>query len=116
MATAGDGLPRSSRRRTRGSISMRCTTAALADYKQTSVRLGYRSLSVWIRDLMESDDGTGPRLRRMTCGRLGGIGARLAVLADAKGMPDDAKEELRAIGASIVGLQNDMISRYHDAG
>lgn len=113
VASAGDGGARSDQRRTDDSISLRCSAQKKARYKRKAERLGYPGLSAWIVDLMDSDGGVSLRVRRVLCGRLGQIGARLSALAQ-KDLPDAVIIEMVSIVADIVRLQTDMINGARD--
>jgi hypothetical protein len=114
MAKAGDGGVRSDRRQMDGSVCVRCWARDKQRFKQTSLRLGFPSLSAWIIDLMETQNGASLRLRRVMSGQLGQIGARAAALASYD-LPKEVKEEATALAAQIARIQKDLMMGPADA-
>jgi len=104
MSRAGDGAPRSEQRRLDGSISFRCMAHEKLRYEATARRLGFPSLSAWIVDLMQSQGGVSPRLRRVLSGRLAQVGARLAEMSITDGS-DYVGSDLSALVSEITRLQ-----------
>lgn len=104
MSRAGDGAPRSEQRRLDGSISFRCMTREKLRYEATARGLGFPSLSAWIVDLMQSQGGVSPRLRRMLSGRLAQVGARLAEMSITEGS-DHVGTDLSALVSEITQVQ-----------
>ncbi len=114
MAKAGDRQVRSDRRQINDSICVRCWAHDKARFRQVAVRLGFPSLTAWIMDLMESQNGASLRLRRVLSGQLGQIGARVATLASSD-LPKDAKAEASALAAQIARIQNGLMTELADA-
>ena len=104
MSRAGDGAPRSEQRRLDGSISFRCMAHEKLRYEATARELGFLSLSAWIVDLMQSQGGVSPRLRRVLSGRLAHVGARLSEMSTTDGS-DFAGSDLSALVSEITRLQ-----------
>lgn len=114
MATAGDGGVRSARRQQDETVTFRCTRQQKAGYRRAFNRQGFRSLSAWIKDCLHSEGQMSLHLRRVLCGRLGQIGARMIALAGSD-LPEDAKTEVHALAAEITQLQDNLISGRIDA-
>lgn len=108
MEKVGDLRPRSDKRKQSESVCLRCTVDEKSSYQRTVDRLGFNSLSAWIKDLINSNGAPSLHLRRMLSGRLGQIGARVAMLGK-KDMPKVVEDELAAIVSDIMLLQTTLI-------
>ncbi|WP_299416203.1 hypothetical protein [uncultured Sulfitobacter sp.] len=100
--------PRSNQRRQTESACLRCTTEEKLSWRRTANRLGFDSLSAWIKDLINSDGEPSLHLRRVISGRLGRIGARIAMLGK-KDLPAVVEDELIAIVSDLTLIQAALI-------
>lgn len=100
--------PRSNQRKQTDSICLRYTTEEKLSLRHKANRLGFDSLSAWIKDLINSNGEPSLHLRRVISGRLGQIGARVAMLGK-KDAPNAIKDELAAIVSDITLLQTALI-------
>ena len=114
MAEAGDGNPRSRKRKQTSMINLRCTSGEKAALERKAERLGFSGLSAWIKDLMHSHDTVSLHLRRIVSGRLGQIGARIAGIIE-QDISEDISRELSAVSKAVAQLQTDMIRGDIDA-
>ncbi|WP_158644692.1 plasmid mobilization protein [Paracoccus jeotgali] len=89
MARAGDGQPRSNRRRSTAMISLRVTERERATARRLAEAQGYDSVSAWIRDRVLHGDAT-PQAQARVVGSLGRIGGWL----------NEAAQALEAAGAA----------------
>jgi len=115
MASKTSRKPSSTLRRQNQVISVRCTMEEKVAHRRTAVRLGFRGLSAWIKDLMDSHDCISLRLRRVASGHLGLIGSRLGRLAETD-ISGDARIEVQGIAAQVAQLQRDVIRGTQDVG
>lgn len=115
MVKAGDGAPRSSRRRQTDRVDLRCTPDTKARWQRRARRDGYDKLSAWIKDIIRTHGTVSLRLRQTTCGRLGQIGARVRGLLGPS-LPADLTEEVTALAADIAQVQKDLMTGGRDAG
>jgi hypothetical protein len=115
MASETIRKPSSKLRRQNQVISVRCTLEEKVAHRRTAVRLGFRGLSAWIKDLIDSHDHISLRLRCVMAGHLGQIGARLGELAETD-ISDDTRIEVQGIAAQVAQLQRVVIRGTHHVG
>jgi hypothetical protein len=118
MAKVGDGNPRSERRRLTATLSLRLGDAEKRRFEAAAKRGGHPSLAAWALDRMRQAGDAGLRDRRVLCGKLGMLGARLEDLArtSATRSPDALQHDLRVLGKAIVTMQNQIMKGAADAG
>lgn len=112
MARAGDGHPRSARRRATLQIALRVTPAAKAALQQRALAAGYPNLSAWMVVQLAQPNRACPAATAVFVGHLGLIGGRLRALAGRcdRLPPDEMHRQLHALNLSLAKLQADMVS------
>ena len=118
MAIAGDGTPRSERRRLTATLSLRLGDAEKRRFAVAAKRSGSPSLAAWALDRMRNAGDAGLRERRIICGALGTLGAHLETLAQdsATRSAEDRRRDLQVLGGLVLRLQRQIMEGEDNAG
>ena len=113
MARAGDGKPRSNRRRATALVSLRLTPPAKADLQRRASAAGYSRLAPWIHDRLRGPAGSDPRRDIVISGKIGQIGGVLSDLArNCDGLPpEDIRQTLHTLGKALAHVQMLLLER-----
>ena len=103
MARAGDGQPRSNRRRATATVSLRLPPEAKTALSLQAKAEGYPALAPWIRDRLRGPAGSTVKRDILLAGKIGQIGGVLGNLAESQ--PEDIRPLLHALNDALAHVQ-----------